>query len=645
MFKKKKNKTKKEKASESDEREKTEKKSSKQETDSFLHRDVKKSVASVLLIVFALVFLLSLIGKAGMAGEYLDKALKISFGWGRFALPLLMVILGVVYFRRYRKYRYYLTTGGALFFFVFLLVLLHGYSGLEEMKQMAEDGKGGGFLGFALAYPLFKYFGSLAAFILSSGFLLVGLILTFNFPLNKFFGGFRDWYLSLISKIKTKKMALETEKEDTESQEEEQVKEEKKEDNIKEDTIRFADEDKDEANEEEDLAEDDKEAYSIHSKERQRAAAAEGFWKLPPPELLTDSAKREKPKNLEERAQDIIKTLEEFGIKVYFKGYHLGPSVIQYTFEPARGIKISRILSHQDDLALKLATPSIRIEAPIPGKSLIGVEVPLPQGYSAEVRVKNSIVSKEFRNHPSKLAIALGEDVHGELVFADIRKMPHLMVAGATNMGKSVCINTTLTSLLYRNTPEDLKLILIDPKRVELNLYNGIPHLMSPVITDISKVVNALKWAVNTMEERYKVLEEIGVRDIQSYNEKVKRGKKRQVEDEETGKYYYERLEKMPYVVIIIDELNDLMAVHGKEVEGLIVRIAQKARAVGIHLIISTQKPSVDIITGQIKANVPTRIALKVSSQVDSRIILDRAGAEKLLGRGICFSPAMKPTT
>ncbi|MFO7807162.1 MAG: DNA translocase FtsK 4TM domain-containing protein [Candidatus Moraniibacteriota bacterium] len=599
----------------------------------FLHGDAKKSIASVLLIVFALIFVLSLFGQAGIVGEYLDKFLRISFGWGRFVLPVLMVILGVVYFRKYQRYRYYLTTAGAFVFFLFLLVIFYSFAELEEMKELAKQGSNGGFLGFAIAYPLFKYFGGLAATILSAGFLLVGFILTFNFPLNKFFAGAVDYYKDFISKIKSiysSRQEKGQQEEDLWEEDENKEKKAKEEDNIKEGSIKFIDEDETEEKTKTPGFGLDENDYG----KKEKKPKEEEQWKFPSTDLLEDPKKRKHPGNLEKKAKIIQKTFEEFGVKVTFKGYHLGPSVVQYTFEPASGVKLSRITACQDNLALNLSSSSIRIEAPIPGKPLVGIEVPLPQEYSAEIRVKTSLESEEFKKQSSNLSIVLGEDIHGEFVFADIKKMPHLMVAGATNMGKSVCINTILTSLLYQNTPEDLKLILIDPKRVELNFYNGVPHLMSPVITDVSKVVNALKWVVNKMEERYEILEEAESKDIQSYNEKIRRGKKRQRKSEETGKYYYEDFEKMPYILIVIDELNDLMSTHGKEVEGLIVRLAQKARAVGIHLIVSTQKPSVDVITGQIKANITARIALKVSSQVDSRIILDRTGAEKLLGRG-----------
>jgi S-DNA-T family DNA segregation ATPase FtsK/SpoIIIE len=296
------------------------------------------------------------------------------------------------------------------------------------------------------------------------------------------------------------------------------------------------------------------------------------------------------------------------------------------------GVKISRILALQDNLALALAKHPIRIEAPIPGKSMIGIEI--PNNIPATVRMRNVLESPDFKSRKNNLTIVLGEDVSGKYIFGDLDKMPHLLVAGATGTGKSVGINSIITSLLYQNSPKDLKMIMVDPKRVELSLYNGIPHLLSEVIVDNGRVINALKWAVGEMEKRYRQLQDTGSRDITSYNEKVLSEKTRKITDTETGEITEIELEKLPYIVIIIDELADLMGTHGKEVEGAIIRLAQMARAVGIHLIISTQKPIVTVITSLIKSNISTRIAFRVPSLMDSRTILDASGAEKLLGNG-----------
>ncbi len=309
----------------------------------------------------------------------------------------------------------------------------------------------------------------------------------------------------------------------------------------------------------------------------------------------------------------------------------IGPTVTQFSFRPQSGVKLTKITTLSADLALALATHPIRIEAPIPGKSLIGIEVPNKK--TSMVRLRDLLSSDTFKKSEKKLLLALGQDVNGVNVLENLGKMPHLLVAGATGAGKSVTINSIILSLLYKNSPQDLKLILVDPKRVELSLYNGIPHLLSNVITDNSKVVNALKWAVTEMERRYALLEKVGTRDLESYNKKRKAGETYFEIDEDLGEVE-KTLENLPVIVIVIDEMADLMGTHNKEVESVIVRLAQMSRAIGIHLILSTQRPSVEVITGTIKANLPTRIALRVSTGIDSRTIIDRTGAEKLVGNG-----------
>ena len=327
---------------------------------------------------------------------------------------------------------------------------------------------------------------------------------------------------------------------------------------------------------------------------------------------------------LTHNADLLVKTLSSFGVQTRMMDISRGPSVTRYELQPLAGVKISRITGLADDIALNLATAGVRIEAPIPGKAAVGIEV--PNRNSTSVSIRSILESPVFTKSASPLTLALGKDIAGACQVADLTKMPHLLIAGSTGSGKSVCINAIVMSFLYKSSPEDLKLIMIDPKVVELAEYNGIPHLLMPVVTEPRKAAGALGAAVGEMEKRYHLFAETNVRDIKSYNRMG--------------------MEKLPYIAIVIDELADLMMVAGKEVEDYICRIAQKARAAGMHLIVATQRPSVDVITGLIKANIPSRIAFAVSSQIDSRTILDAGGAEKLLGMGdMLFMPvgASKP--
>lgn len=356
---------------------------------------------------------------------------------------------------------------------------------------------------------------------------------------------------------------------------------------------------------------------------------------FPPLDLLTPPKPRTgrgqiTEKTLKETAAKLQSTLESFGVHVTVTNVSCGPTVTRYELQPEQGVKVKSITSLADDIKLNLAAPEVRIEAPIPGKSAVGIEVPNKEHYV--VTFRELIESKEFINHPSDLAFAVGRDIGGQIIVTDIAKMPHLLIAGATGSGKSVCINTLIMSILYKSKPADVRMIMIDPKVVELNVYNGIPHLLIPVVTDPKKAAAALNWAVMEMTDRYKKFADLGVRDLKGYNEKIK-----DMADDESHK-------KMPQIIIIIDELADLMMVAPSEVEDSICRLAQMARAAGIHLIIATQRPSVNVITGLIKANIPSRIAFAVSSAVDSRTIIDSSGAEKLLGKGdMLFFPSGYP--
>lgn len=361
-------------------------------------------------------------------------------------------------------------------------------------------------------------------------------------------------------------------------------------------------------------------------------AVSDPNWESPSQDLLEKNESPADAGDIKQNAAIIKDTLHDFNIDVEMEGANIGPKVTQYTLRPPSGVKLTRITALETNIALNLAAQSLRIEAPIPGKRAVGIEVPNLK--AADVRLYGVLNSSEWKRASEPLSFAVGKDISGESVVASLNKMPHLLIAGQTGSGKSVMINTLLTSLLYRNSPSDMKLILVDPKQVEMAPYEDIPHLLAPIINDPEKTISALKWAVNEMERRYKLLAEEKIKEIRSYNKMIRaRGKKIEVMDE-AGHVQKHDDGTMPYIVIVIDELSDLMMVAARDVEALIVRLAQKARAVGIHLVLATQRPSVDVITGLIKANVPARIAFTVASQVDSRTILDQIGAEKLLGQG-----------
>ena len=354
--------------------------------------------------------------------------------------------------------------------------------------------------------------------------------------------------------------------------------------------------------------------------EKALVAISDPDWKMPSTDLLEKKQSPADAGNIQQNAYIIKSTLAEFGIEVEMEGANVGPRVTQYTMRPPAGVNLSKILARDKELALNLAVDKIRIEAPIPGTRSVGVEI--PNARSADVRMRGVLESPEWKKSSDPLTFAVGKDISGRAVVANLAKMPHLLIAGTTGSGKSVMTNTLISSLLYRNAPSDMKLIIVDPKQVEMAQYNDIPHLLTPVITSTEKALSAMKWAVGEMEKRYTLMAEEKVKNIADYNAKMAKA----TDPEKNG--------KMPYIVIIIDEMADLMMMAGKDLEMLIVRIAQKGRAAGIHLVLATQRPEVKVITGLIKANIPGRIAFAVGSQMDSRIMLDQGGAEKLLGKG-----------
>lgn len=543
-----------------------------------LNQETKNSVAAVLLIGLAIVMLLASFKKAGPAGDVFYASSALILGVGYYLIPGISLIVALFFLISSQKKFLSMAFIGSLFFVI---------SGLG-LIDILSPGKGG-FVG-NLVGALELILGNTAAIVITATFLAASFLIALNLPLK----------LRFKSKDKEEKTG-------EENNEEELVKIEIPDEPGKpvggEMETRRLEEAKKPVAEESDIPKFQMSPASFKKRFKNYAPL--------PLSLLKSSIEKPTAGDLRANANIIKRTLDSFGIPVEMGEINIGPKVTRYTLKPAEGVKLSRLTALNPDMALALAAHPIRIEAPIPGKSLVGIEV--PNKSAAIVRLGSLMAYQDFQTG-GPLAFVLGRDVTGEPIFADIEKMPHLLVAGSTGSGKSVAIHSLLISLLYKNSPETLKMILIDPKRVELTAYNGIPHLVSPVITDGKKTVGVFRWAIQEMERRYQVLQEAGARDIKSFNKSADA--------------------PMPYLAIVIDELADLMAAFGREIESSIVRLAQMARATGIHLVLSTQRPSVEVLTGLIKANITTRIALQVPSQVDSRTILDSAGAEKLLGGG-----------
>ena len=555
-----------------------------------LHPDTKKSIWAVIFFGAALVLLLANFAKAGPAGNFFYGIFSALLGtWGYFLLPIIFILMGGVFLASERRKIYGVTFFGAALFVLSGLGLIDIIFGAQRAGMI---GSGVG--------TIEDLFGMAASIIILLVFLLVSFLITLNLPI----------------KIKGRENpSVSSGQEDAEIEQEIEVEQAGEEPSFAKAT----------EGKEEEKAEEEGKPEKGTIKEKFSAIVAPkvktgaiikkkdaGNYIFPPLDLLKSSIEKPTSGDLRANANIIKRTLESFGIMVEMGEINIGPKVTRYTLKPAEGVKLSKITALSQDLALALAAHPIRIEAPIPGKSLVGIEV--PNKAAAVVRLGSLMNYPEFAS-TGLMSFSLGRDVTGEPIFPDIKKMPHLLVAGSTGSGKSVAIHSVITSLLYKNSPETLKFIMIDPKRVELSIYEDIPHLIAPVVTQSKKSLGVFKWAINEMDRRYEMLLRAGSRDVVSYNKKFPD-------------------DILPYIVIVVDELADLMSTYGREVEGYIVRLAQMARATGIHLILSTQRPSVEVITGLIKANITSRIALQVASQVDSRTILDTSGAEKLLGGG-----------
>lgn len=566
-------------------------------------------IVAIVLTTLAIILFLGLKGSAGWLGNFLGQGLVLLFGWAGWVLPVFLLIFAYLflnYFKIQKKGRSFNARLISLIFcFLICSALLHLFV-LTDADALANH-RGGGYVGYALTYFLVNTFGFWAATLIFLCIFLVTLI------------------ISLEGLFSFKKKDKEREEIEDESQEQElPLKKAKKSRSSQLGKKIIGSWQKVSQKIDQADSELEQELSTLEKKESSLSQEKdESEIKIPPRQK---SSKIDLPLNLLEgdstRAQGgdtkasaliIEKTLKNFSIPVEMRDVKVGPTVTQYTLKPAQGVKLSQITSLNNDLALALAAHPIRIEAPIPGQSLVGIEVPNQK--TAIIRLREILSSKVFKQRNNNLTLALGRNVAGDICLADLARMPHLLVAGSTGSGKTIFLNTIILSLLYQNSINDLKFIFVDPKRVELTLYEGLPHLLTPVITDVTKTVNALKWAVKEMDRRFDLMAEAKKRDISSYNNAHPD-------------------EKMPYIVIIIDELADLMAVAAQDVEACIIRLAQMARATGIHLVMATQRPSVNVITGLIKANVTARVAFSVVSSGDSRTILDFSGAEKLLGRG-----------
>lgn len=561
-------------------------------------------IFAVILFVLSVFFILAAFSKAGFVGIKVFSIFSKLFGYGYYLLPTVCLILGISFAksikRSFGKTRF---IGASLFFISALALLDFVFAQFGHLKK-------GGFVGNILQQPLVKLFDVYATPVILTSLIVISLLVIFDATLS---------LSSILNPFRRNR-----------------------DDNL----------------EDEDLSDTENAAPKeiLSEKIPARAPAPQMATKITAPPVSDDVSElgifknsaslkpfsppplhllerdRGKPEvgDIKANANIIKRTLQNFGIIVEMDEISIGPSVTRYSLKPAEGVKLSRILGLQNNLELALAAHPVRIEAPIPGKSLVGIEI--PNMTKTTVGLASLLSSGEYASSEKPLMVALGKSITGAAIFANLAKMPHLLIAGATGSGKSVTIHVMINSLLFRNSPETLKFIMIDPKRVELTQYNKIPHLLTPVITDAKKVIMSLKWTTKEMDRRYNVLEQHKVRDIESYHknilsphlENLKKG----------GGKEEDNLDLMPYIVVVVDELADLMQAYPRELESAIIRLAQMSRAVGIHLILSTQRPSVNVITGLIKANVPTRIALQVASQFDSRTILDTAGAEKLLGAG-----------
>ena len=648
--------------------------------------DIEKNILVVVMIVISILLAVLIYTKAGWVGEHLSPILGGIMGWMKYILPIGCFVLAIYTAKEEQSKQ----VGKGMQYIIFLICVasilsvyqiskgkinLNGEIDqiLAEAYNLGSVNLGGGIIGALVAVPLTNLIGTAGAVILTAGIAMINLIFIFGIkPVEMIREMIENWKERREERYEeddeeeSDEILVENKKEKRKKKQKEKIQKQEKEEielpmedqitinlNEREPNRKKYKQDKDdlvpltkESKEQEVAHPNTIEANLFKQEQEQKEektkevlvlehtlTTEEEHYEFPPIEFLSEGEGRVikgGKKALADTATKLQKTLYSFGVSAKVENVSVGPAITRYEIKPAEGVRVSKIANLADDIALNLAAESIRIEAPIPGKQAVGIEIPNKE--NEIVHLRDIIETEKFIEHKSKLAFALGKDVAGEEVVTDIAKMPHVLIAGSTGSGKSVCINTLITSIIYKAKPNEVKLLMVDPKVVELSVYNGIPHLLIPVVTDPKRAAGALAWAVQEMVNRYSLFASKGVRDVKGYNDAIEK-------EGGTG--------KLPQIVIIIDELADLMMVAAKDVEDAICRLAQMARAAGMHLVIATQRPSVDVITGIIKANIPSRIAFAVSSQVDSRTILDMVGAEKLLGKGdMLFYPsgASKPT-
>ncbi|OPY57216.1 MAG: DNA translocase SpoIIIE [Pelotomaculum sp. PtaU1.Bin035] len=619
------------------------------------NEELKYEILGVILVAVGILSIVSLLSQTtGLVSDFAVRVLKSIAGEGCYFFPLLLVLAGGRLVRQRSQTKFSQRMYGAMLLFLAALTFLHLIIPIEDSFRAGVNGDGGGVLGALFSYIFRKSFGIAGTYIILITAGLVALLLLTNLSLAsmarvfsvKIQEGSRKGYRGLVDYLFT-----EVEEDSGKTTPSPVII-----DNGEQFTIM---ESSPEASKQHVNRQDREDLQLINEEEpvpvKNGVSGEEpaegkingtpnvtlGFppenstYRLPPLTILSRPYRIKSTrfnKDINENIRILEETLESFGVNAKVTQVSRGPAITRYEIQPPSGVKVSRIVSLADDIALGMAAPGVRIEAPIPGKAAVGIEVPNKE--VSMVHLRDLLETQEFIHSDSKLTISLGKDIAGNPVVADLAKMPHLLIAGATGAGKSVCLNTLIVSILFKATPEEIKFLMIDPKMVELAMYNGIPHLVSPVVIDPKKAATSLRWAVKEMEHRYELFATAGVRDITRYNKMFKN------KEPDSGQL------PLPLIVVIIDELSDLMMVAPADVEDAVCRLAQMARAAGIHLLVATQRPSVDVITGLIKANIPSRISFAVSSQIDSRTILDMAGAEKLLGKGdMLFFPvgASKP--